>query len=483
MSASKLIGPPEIHHPRPPLAVATTTIGGGEASNTTTSPPMGFTENKSLTYLSSGNPCLDFFFHIVPKTPSEDLTERLLLSWKHNPLTTLKLICNLRGVRGTGKSDKENFYSAALWLHKHHPKTLACNLDIFADFGYFKDLPEILFRIFESPDVRTIAKSEWDSKKKGKGGSRGLCFLGKKRVHGAKSRKGHKKKVEKKRSLRARIPRDQRVEANMEKVKEEREKARDLREKTEVAQAEKAFERYSRDTDYRFLHDQISNLFAERLKSGIQYLNPGETKKISLAAKWCPTIESSYDKSILICENIARRLFSREDYIEYQEIEEAHYAYRVRDRLRKEVLVPLHKVLELPEVHMSAKLWETIPYNRVASVAMKNYKEIFLRHDNQRFKEYLDNVKCGKATIAAGALLPHEIIASSKDGDGGQVAELQWARMVDDLKKKGTLRNCIAVCDVSGNMSGTPMEVFVALGLLISELSEEPWKGKVITFR
>uniref|UniRef100_A0A2P2QX77 Uncharacterized protein LOC8258359 isoform X3 n=1 Tax=Rhizophora mucronata TaxID=61149 RepID=A0A2P2QX77_RHIMU len=47
---------------------------------------------------------------------------------------------------------------------------------------------------------------------------------------------------------------------------------------------------------------------------------------------------------------------------------------------------------------------------------------------------------------------------------------------------KGKLTNCIAVCDVSGSMEGIPMEVSVALGLLVSELSEEPWKGKVITF-
>ena len=62
------------------------------------------------------------------------------------------------------------------------------------------------------------------------------------------------------------------------------------------------------------------------------------------------------------------------------------------------------------------------------------------------------------------------------------VAELQWKRMVDDMTKKGKLTNCIAVCDVSGSMNGTPMEVSVALGLLVSELSEEPWKGHVITF-
>ncbi|KAK3028154.1 hypothetical protein RJ639_039015 [Escallonia herrerae] len=31
-------------------------------------------------------------------------------------------------------------------------------------------------------------------------------------------------------------------------------------------------------------------------------------------------------------------------------------------------------------------------------------------------------------------------------------------------------------------MAGAPLEVSVAVGLLISELSEEPWKGKLITF-
>lgn len=54
--------------------------------------------------------------------------------------------------------------------------------------------------------------------------------------------------------------------------------------------------------------------------------------------------------------------------------------------------------------------------------------------------------------------------------------------MVNDLLQKGKLKNCMAVCDVSGSMSGISMEVSVALGVLVSELSEEPWKGKLITF-
>jgi len=121
---------------------------------------MGYTENRSATYLSSGNPCLDFFFHIVPSTPKKSLEQRLEEAWDHDSLTTLKLICNLRGVRGTGKSDKEGFYTAALWLHGRHPKTLACNLESLSKFGYFKDFPEILYRILQGPEIRSIQKTQ-----------------------------------------------------------------------------------------------------------------------------------------------------------------------------------------------------------------------------------------------------------------------------------------------------------------------------------
>ena len=69
-----------------------------ESFDTQNFPMMGLTENFSPTYLSTGNPCLDFFYHVVPDTSSNDLIQRLDLAWAHDPLTTLKLIGNLRGV-------------------------------------------------------------------------------------------------------------------------------------------------------------------------------------------------------------------------------------------------------------------------------------------------------------------------------------------------------------------------------------------------
>ncbi|WVZ09552.1 hypothetical protein V8G54_014082 [Vigna mungo] len=433
------------------------------AFNTLSTPNMILTENFSPTFLTTGNPCLDFFFHVVPDTPPDTLLQRLQLSWAHNPLTTLKLVFNLRGIRGTGKSDRRNFYGAAIWLHRHHPKTLLGNIPSLADFGYFKDLPKILYLLLEGSDAREIQKSELIEIK---------CRLNKRKKPGTgKKQKGKTKALKKT------------VDAAKDKAESsEKEIAHVAREEKKVALAKKLVDRYTNDPDFRFLHDRVSDYFAECLRKDLEFLKSGSLTKVSLAAKWCPSVDSSFDRHTLLCETIAKRVFPREEYNEYEGVEEAHYAYRVRDRLRKEVLVPLRKVLELPEVFIGANRWDLIRYNRVASVAMKFYKEKFLKHDNERFKAYLEDVKSGKSTIAAGALLPHEIIRSLKDEDGGDVAELQWKRVVDDLKKKGMMKSCLAVCDVSGSMNGVPMEVCVALGLLVSELCEEPWKGKVVTF-
>lgn len=112
---------------------------------------------------------------------------------------------------------------------------------------------------------------------------------------------------------------------------------------------------------------------------------------------------------------------------------------------------------------------------------------MFEKHDKEIFKDILQKVKSGKANIprrGGGGVAPHQIIKSldAKNENGAEVAELQWSRMVEDMSKKGKLTNCLAVTDVSASMGGFPMELSIALGLLVSELSEEPCKGKLITF-
>ncbi|CAL5056701.1 unnamed protein product [Urochloa decumbens] len=425
-------------------------------------PRMTLTENNSATYAASGNPCLDLFFQVVPDTPPERVRQLLAVAWARDPLTALKLVANLRGVRGTGKSDKEGFYAAALWLHERHPKTLACNLPALAEFGYFKDFPELLYRLIHGADVRKLAKANVATAKI----RRKVADVRAARLAGTK-RKSEAMEVDHKEAATA-TKKDIPMTNGVRKV---------------AKLAVQSLETYYGDGAYRFLFDCVAQLFADLLASDLEQLAPGGKKrKIGLAAKWCPTPGSSFDRTTLLCEAIARRLFPRDSSPDYADLSEEHYAYRVLHRLRREVLVPLRKVLELPEVYMSAQRWSELPYARVASVAMRRYKALFKKHDEARFDKYLEDVEAGKAKIAAGALLPHEIAHAAFAGEADDVSELQWRRMVEDLRKKGSLSNCIAVCDVSGSMGGTPIEVCVALGLLISELSDKPWGGRVITF-
>ncbi|KAK1613458.1 hypothetical protein QYE76_037131 [Lolium multiflorum] len=109
--------------------------------------------------------------------------------------------------------------------------------------------------------------------------------------------------------------------------------------------------------------------------------------------------------------------------------------------LRKEAYVSLCHALRLPEIFISAREWGKVVYMRLASIAMKNYKDL----------------SSSTTMLASTNALPTSSPAS------------------------GSAR-CCAMCDVSGSMWGEPMDVCVALGLLLSELCDEPWRHRVITF-
>lgn len=78
---------------------------------------------------------------------------------------------------------------------------------------------------------------------------------------------------------------------------------------------------------FQFLYEKISNLFADMLKEDMKCYTWGKKNKISLTAKWCPSLDSSYDKHTLICASIAKKVFPRESYPEYEGIEDEHYEY------------------------------------------------------------------------------------------------------------------------------------------------------------
>jgi hypothetical protein len=400
------------------------------------------------------NPCLGLFL-IDRGTPPQRLRDRLAAAWAHDALTALRLVCQLRGVRG-GKGDREGFYTAALWMHENHPRTLAANVSAFAQFGYIKDLPEILHRLVRGADVREVAKDK--------------AVAGLKRPRDPARAEPDAKRSRKQ-------PPGGAGEAEEEVI-------------VPPPPPPNVLHRAHKDHNYSNLFDAIADFFVLSLKSDLEKLRKGNLSEIGLAAKWCPSVGSSYDQSTELCLAVARRLFPPAAVVvDDAQDGQRRYNYCVLRRLRREVLVPLLTALKIPERYMSARRWSELPYERVPVVAMKCYTHIFQKHDGQRFRQYVNEE--GKAKKAGARkpemmppLLPHQLVQAlmAMGGAGSAHRKAQaiqrWSSIRSDLKSSNSLCNCLAICDPSMNNKsevgrGTLCNACAALGLLITELGPD----------
>lgn len=127
------------------------------------------------------------------------------------------------------------------------------------------------------------------------------------------------------------------------------------------------------------------------------------------------------------------------------------------------------------EQQMCAQQWNEIEYSHVPSQAARIYRNAFKRHDEERYEDYLNKAVAGEVKMNATATFPYEVLRS----DGKQM-EAQWKNLPNYLE--GTDERILCVCDVSGSMSGLPMEVSVSLGMYFSERLEGVFKDQFITF-
>jgi hypothetical protein len=186
---------------------------------------------------------------------------------------------------------------------------------------------------------------------------------------------------------------------------------------------------------------------------------------ISLVAKWAPTEGCSFDKRFGSARILAELCgWNKRTY-------------------RKNISF-LRKHLDILERHESLNEWELIDFQKVPSVAMKKQKKAFERHLPNQFHVYLEAVMAGKAKMNSKGVQPHELVRTYLHGNHviDQAVDAQWNALLTRLKSVGLFKDAVAVCDVSGSMSGVPMEVSIALGILVSELSAPPFNNKIITF-
>ena len=149
----------------------------------------------------------------------------------------------------------------------------------------------------------------------------------------------------------------------------------------------------------------------------------------------------------------------------------------------KEYRQLLVKLTDVVESKMCKKQFDKIQYSHVPSKAFAKYRNAFRRKDETRFTTFLTSVEKGEEKINASAIFPNDIIkpyiSHYSTSPDAAITE-QWKALPNYMENSN--ERIIPVCDVSGSMSGLPMEVSVALGLYISERNEGIFKDAFITF-
>eukprot|EP00656_Telonema_subtile_P037466 TRINITY_DN4168_c0_g1_i2.p1 TRINITY_DN4168_c0_g1~~TRINITY_DN4168_c0_g1_i2.p1 ORF type:complete len:529 (-),score=143.70 TRINITY_DN4168_c0_g1_i2:136-1722(-) len=214
----------------------------------------------------------------------------------------------------------------------------------------------------------------------------------------------------------------------------------------------------------------------------------GDAVKPSLCAKWAPRPKSAHKE---VAKSLAKLLFPEHEHPlpEY-----------------RKMLAALNVKLGTVEVLMCGHDWSSIKPGAVPARCLKIHRAAFMnetvatRGAKEMRSEDEDRKTCAtqfvehavaamanptKAKMHGRVLHPHEMVEQYlKGGRNNQedvILEAQWVDLRERLRTEfPELGKMVPLVDVSGSMSGTPLHVAVALGILISELSV--LRDRFITF-
>ena len=216
-----------------------------------------------------------------------------------------------------------------------------------------------------------------------------------------------------------------------------------------------------RDLQKSFISIMTNKIVADRA-----LMEAGEP--VSLCAKWIPTEKGSLDRKTGVYKHICNNMGIKPK------------------ALRTKYQVPLRAYINIVERYMCSHRWDEIEFSKVPSSAMRRLKNAFEVHAPTAFNAWKDALQRGEVKVNAKQLQPHELTREIRTkGAADAVCEAQWKVMEDEVKKLGTLENAVVVVDTSGSMSCNdylPMDVAVALGLIISNTVEGIFHNHVITF-
>lgn len=189
--------------------------------------------------------------------------------------------------------------------------------------------------------------------------------------------------------------------------------------------------------------------------------NLAEGNAISLLAKWIKTADASSPATRKLGILTAQKL--------------GYPVYNFKRIVRN-----MRKQIGVVESLMSAGRWDEIKYPEVPSRAMMVYRKAFMKHDEQRFSEFINKAEKGEVKINATTLFPYDIVEKILYGrESSKVLEAQW-KALPDYVEKGT--NALVMADVSMSMDGRPMATSIGLAIYFAERNAGAYHNLFMTF-
>lgn len=206
--------------------------------------------------------------------------------------------------------------------------------------------------------------------------------------------------------------------------------------------------------------------------SKLNHDNDPETEHLSLLAKWMPSINASSKKTKALGKQFAKRMNLSEK------------EYRV-------MLSNLRKKIDLVEHKMCYNNWSEIDYSKVPSKAGLMYRKSFMKHDIERYHQFMLSAVKLENKVNASALYPYEIAEKVREAYGNVdpteelVLQALWQNLPDYMEGKSF--KGLVVADTSGSMMMSlgnvrPIDVSISLAIYIAERNTGVWKNKFITF-
>jgi len=203
----------------------------------------------------------------------------------------------------------------------------------------------------------------------------------------------------------------------------------------------------------------------------------------SLLAKWVPREKSSNSQLFSI---LASNYYGNYIATATTELNRSRAFLKAKTDFRK-LISQLNKRLDTVQIKQCANNWSSIVPDSQTSITMHKQKKAFLnltKKGNERvdsddrrlcaehFKEYAAKAVKGEVTIKGKRIglndMVNEVLTNHLSDVEKDILNAQW---LNNASQNGSLGKMIAMVDVSGSMSGDPMNAAIGLGLRIAEKS------------